>query len=119
YLSENGNVFEWHKSPQIKELISMAKLQKDIEDRSDYMVLQEFAKAKSHERDRKGNIIEERGFYLDRYSNIVHDSPTIDFFTNIELVKDRIEKLQDQKKKQLDKEKANEQADEILQKQKE
>lgn len=89
YLSENENdYFKWNESPQVKELIAMAKLQNQqvVNDRLKYMSLQEFAQAKKH------------NLYLEKYSKIVNDTSTIYAYSTTDKLEYKKKILDNQKK---------------------
>ena len=90
YLSENeDDYFKWNESPQVKELIAMAKLQENLEARQKYMDLFEFAKAK------------EDKLYLENYSEIASETTIRSYSTSEDI---RIKKgiLDKQKETELE-----------------
>lgn len=96
YLKVDKPDFQWHESAQVKEFIAMAKVQKFLDDngqtniqarriyneRMKYLKLDptqrinEFSDAKA---DKKiGKVVTEtRGFYLEKYTDIVPNNPDI------------------------------------------
>lgn len=88
YLRVKDPDFFWYKSIQIKEFIAMAKVQKFLDNkeynsRMKYMDLPDFAGAKADKKFDSG--IEKRGFYLEKYSEIVPNNPDIKSYSDDKL----------------------------------
>jgi len=90
YLSENKTDFKWNESPQVKELIAMAKLQENLEARQKYMDLFEFAKAKGDK------------LYLENYSKIASDTTIIRSYSTSEDIRKKKDIMDKQKETELE-----------------